>query len=212
MFLDVWDVRLEISVVSTHVKWMDWVCTWKTGKWKIGQYTGFNWLTSINQWGKCAEEKVAKHRQIMKFCHSHLIHNVLNYCMRRFFFGLVYMAITSARRLTWNIKSTKICYCFVFCFVLFYFVFCCCCCFFVLFFFFFGGGGWVGVEDFLWYKLLMVNFVSEEQVLKTMGAHAPNNDKQWLCKDQARSTIVKEQKARGIVCLIFEFWLAHCSS
>ena len=82
---------------------------------------------------------------------------------------------------------------FVFCLFVFF-------CFFLFLFFvfFLGGGGGVGgwVEDFLWYKLLMANFVSEEQVLKTMSAHAPNNNKQWLCKDQARPTIVKEQKAR----------------
>ena len=28
-------------------------------------------------------------RQMIKFCHSHLTHNISNYCMRRFFFGLV---------------------------------------------------------------------------------------------------------------------------
>ena len=28
---------------------------------------------------------------MIKFCHSHLTHNIFNYCMRRFFFGLVYM-------------------------------------------------------------------------------------------------------------------------
>ena len=69
---------------------MDWVCTWKTGKWKIDQCTGFDWLTSINLLGKCEEEKIAKHRQMIKICHSHLTHIFLNYCMRRFFFGLVY--------------------------------------------------------------------------------------------------------------------------
>ena len=26
--------------------------------------------------GKCAEEKKAKHRQMMKLCHSHLTHNI----------------------------------------------------------------------------------------------------------------------------------------
>ena len=33
------------------------------------------------------------------------------------------------------------------------------------------------------------------------------NNNQWLCKDQARLAIVKEQKARGksFICLIFEF-------
>ena len=34
--------------------------------------------------------KIAKHRQMMKFCHSHLTHNIFIYRMRRFFFGLVY--------------------------------------------------------------------------------------------------------------------------
>ena len=76
------------------------MCTWKTGKWKIGQYTGFDLLTSISQRGKCAEEKVAKHRQMMIFFRSHLNHNIFNYCMRRFFFGLVYM---------YPMKITKYC-------------------------------------------------------------------------------------------------------
>ena len=33
---------------------------------------------------------VAQHRQQMKFCNSHLTHNIFNLYMRRFFFGLVY--------------------------------------------------------------------------------------------------------------------------
>ena len=37
------------------------------------------------------EEKITKHRQMMEFCHSHLTHNIFNHCMRRFFFGLVYV-------------------------------------------------------------------------------------------------------------------------
>ena len=37
------------------------------------------------------EEKKAKHRQMMKFCHSHLTHTIFNYCMRCFFFGIVYI-------------------------------------------------------------------------------------------------------------------------
>ena len=37
------------------------------------------------------EEKIAKHRQMMEFWHSHLMHNIFDYCMRRFFFGLVYV-------------------------------------------------------------------------------------------------------------------------
>ena len=37
------------------------------------------------------EEKIAKHRQMMKFCHSHLTHNIFNFCMLHFFFGLVYV-------------------------------------------------------------------------------------------------------------------------
>ena len=28
---------------------------------------------------------------MMEFCHSHLTHNIFNHCMRRFFFGLVYV-------------------------------------------------------------------------------------------------------------------------
>ena len=36
--------------------------------------------------------KIAKHRQMMKFCHFHLTHNIFNYFMRRFFFGLVYIS------------------------------------------------------------------------------------------------------------------------
>ena len=83
--------------------WIDWVCTWKTGKRKIGQYTSFDWLTSKNQWGKCAEEKVAKNRQMMEFCHSHLTHNIFSYCMRRFFFGLVYVSLG----LNWCILQTS---------------------------------------------------------------------------------------------------------
>ena len=94
MCLDVWDVRLEISVVSTYVNLNGLSVHVKTGKWKIGQYTGFDRLIPINQWGKCAEEKIAKHRQMMKFCHSHLALNIFNYCMRRFFFGLVYVVGT----------------------------------------------------------------------------------------------------------------------
>ena len=33
---------------------------------------------------------VAKHRKQMKFCNSHLIRNIFNLYVRRFFFGLVY--------------------------------------------------------------------------------------------------------------------------
>ena len=29
---------------------------------------------------------------MIKFCHSHLTHNIFNHCMRRFFFGLVYVS------------------------------------------------------------------------------------------------------------------------
>ena len=29
-----------------------------------------------------------------EICHSHLTHNIFNYCMRRFFFGLVYKHVT----------------------------------------------------------------------------------------------------------------------
>ena len=42
MFLDVWDVRLEISVVSTDVNLNGLSVHVKKGKWKIGQYTGFD--------------------------------------------------------------------------------------------------------------------------------------------------------------------------
>ena len=40
------------------------------------------------------------------------------------------------------------------------------------------------------------------------------NNKQWMCKDQARPDIVNEQKAQEKVsyALFFEFWLANCSS
>ena len=91
MFLDFWDVRLEISVVSTHVNLNGLSVHVKNRNMEIGQYTGFDRLTSINQWGKCAGEKIAKHRQMMKFFHSHLTYNIFNYCMLRFFFGLVYI-------------------------------------------------------------------------------------------------------------------------
>ena len=83
MFLDFWDVRLEISVVSTHVNLNGLSVRVKNRKIKN---RSVHWFTSINQWGKCAEEKIAKLRQMIKFCHSHLTHNIFNYCMRRFFF------------------------------------------------------------------------------------------------------------------------------
>ena len=35
---------------------------------------------------------VAQNRLQMKFCNSHLTHNIFNLYMRRFFFGLVYNA------------------------------------------------------------------------------------------------------------------------
>ena len=37
---------------------------------------------------------------MMKFCHSHLTHNFFNYCMRRFFFGLVYVAFSQMQTQT----------------------------------------------------------------------------------------------------------------
>ena len=47
-----------------------------------------------------------------EMCHSHLTHNIVNYCMRRFFFGLVYVVGTH-----WNclyeaipIYTNNICY------------------------------------------------------------------------------------------------------
>ena len=91
MFLDVWDVRLEITVVSKQVILNELSVHVKIRKMKIVQYTGFDWLSPINQWRKFSEEKIAKRRQMMEFRHSHLTHNIFNYCMRRFFFGLVYM-------------------------------------------------------------------------------------------------------------------------
>ena len=42
MFLDVWDGRLELSVVGTHVNLNGLSVHVKTGKWKIGQFTGFD--------------------------------------------------------------------------------------------------------------------------------------------------------------------------
>ena len=42
MFLDVLDVRLDISVVRTHVNLNGLSVHVKNSKWKIGQYTGFN--------------------------------------------------------------------------------------------------------------------------------------------------------------------------
>ena len=40
MFLDIWDVRLEILVVSRHVNLNGLIVHVK--KWKIGQYTGID--------------------------------------------------------------------------------------------------------------------------------------------------------------------------
>ena len=45
------------------------------------------------------EENIAKHRQMMEFCRSHLTHNILNYCRRGFFFGLVYAFILTSSSL-----------------------------------------------------------------------------------------------------------------
>ena len=90
MFLDVWDVRLEISVVSTHVNLNGLSVHVKNRKMENRSVHWF-WLTRLNKsMGKMCGRKIAKHRQMMKFCHSHLTHNIFNYCMWRFFFGLVY--------------------------------------------------------------------------------------------------------------------------
>ena len=87
--LDVWDVRLEISVVSIHVN-LNLLCVHvKNRKMENRSVHRFS-LTRLNKSiGKMCGRKIAKHRQMMKFCHSHLTHTFFNYRMRRFFFGLV---------------------------------------------------------------------------------------------------------------------------
>ena len=45
------------------------------------------------------EDKIAKHRQMMGFRHSYLTHNIFDYCLRLFFFGLVYMQKRSGSKL-----------------------------------------------------------------------------------------------------------------
>ena len=60
MFSNTWDVRLEISVVNTCVNLNGMSVHVKN--WKIGQYTGLGWLSSIKQWEECAAETIAKHR------------------------------------------------------------------------------------------------------------------------------------------------------
>ena len=90
MFLDVWDVRLEILVVSTHVNLIGLSVHVKNRKMENRLVHWFG-LTHLNKsMGKMCRRKIAKHKQMMEFSHSHLTHNIFNYCMRRFFFGLVY--------------------------------------------------------------------------------------------------------------------------
>ena len=99
--LNVWDVRLEISVVSTHVNLNG--LNVHGNNWKM-ENRPVHWfrLTHLNKsmekmWGS----KYSKHRQNLKFCHSHLNSQYFNYCMRRSFFGLVYMFGLHERLLTY---------------------------------------------------------------------------------------------------------------
>ena len=89
MFLDAWDVRLEISVASTHVNLNGLSVHVKNRKMENRSVHCFCNGENVRK------KKIAKHRQMMKFkfCHFHLTHNIFNYCMRRFFFGLVYISV-----------------------------------------------------------------------------------------------------------------------
>ena len=92
MFLDVWYVRLEISDVSTHINLNGLGVHVKNRKMENRSVHWFR-LTHLNKSMEkmCGRKK--KHRQMMEFCHSHLKYNIFDYCMRRFFFGLVYITI-----------------------------------------------------------------------------------------------------------------------
>ena len=62
MFLNVWDIRLEISVVSAHVNLngrMVHVKNRKTEN-RSAHWFGLTDLNLIKQWGKCAAGKIAK--------------------------------------------------------------------------------------------------------------------------------------------------------
>ena len=59
MFLNFWDVRLEISVVSAHVNLNGLMVHVKNRKMENRSAHWF-WLTSIKQWRKCAAGKIAK--------------------------------------------------------------------------------------------------------------------------------------------------------
>ena len=76
MLLDVWDVRLEISVVSTLVNLNG--PEFAPEKQENGKSGSTLVLIDSPQWRKCAEEQ-NKHRQLMEFGHSHLTHNIFDY-------------------------------------------------------------------------------------------------------------------------------------
>ena len=50
---------------------------------------------------------VAKHREQMMFCYSHLVRNIFNFYMRRFFFGLVYNYICVGTDIILAVKFFK---------------------------------------------------------------------------------------------------------
>ena len=85
MFSNVWDVRLDISVVSKHINLNGLSVHVKTEKWK-NRLIHWYGLTDLNKTmrKKCGRKK-AKDRQQIKFCRSHLTRSIFNYFERRFF-------------------------------------------------------------------------------------------------------------------------------
>ena len=77
-FFDVWDVRLAISVVSTRLNLNGLSLHVKNREMENPSVHWF-WMTHLNKSiGKMSGRQIAKYRQMMKFCHSHLTHNIFS--------------------------------------------------------------------------------------------------------------------------------------
>ena len=93
MFLDVWDIRLEISVVSAHVNLNGLSVHVKNRKMENRPVHSFGSSDLNKTMGKMCSRLNSKTYTGDKICHFHLTRNSFDYCMRRFFFGLVYVQL-----------------------------------------------------------------------------------------------------------------------